>query len=249
MFYKNIKQREESMNYKRKILISAFILILFSVFYTGCGNVIPELPFEPELPLDLPPPVGPTSGWIIIENDAETTKDCSPILTIYSEGAAYMSFSGNGENWTEWEEYNTSYEEFNIANGLYGTEFDTGTRYVYVRFKDKDGNLSFSEELAWDAINYEMGELFSIKILPREVTISVSGSYLFTLHGYDLKLNEVPLDGSKVFWTKSCGGGKLSPTTGFSTTYTAPSTTGERNITAQYNNLKTGATIIVARNE
>ena len=232
------------MNYKRKILISAFILILFSIFSTGCGSVVPELPFEPEPPIS-PPLIGPTSGWIIIENDAETTKDCFPILTIYSEGAVYMSFSGNGENWTEWEEYNTSYEEFNIANGLYGTEFGTGTRYVYVRFKDKDGNLSPSEELTWDTINYEMGELFSIKILPQEVTISVSGSYLFTLHGYDLKLNEVPLEGSKVSWTKGCGGGNLSPTTGLSTTYTAPSVTGKPNITAQFNNLKTGAKIIV----
>ena len=236
------------MTYKRKIFISVFILILFSIFSAGCGSVVPELPFEPEPPIS-PPLTGPTSGLIIIENDAETTKDCSPILTIYSEGAAYMSFSGNGENWTEWEEYNTSYEEFNIANGLYGTEFGTGTRYVYVRFKDEDGNLSPSEELGWDAINYEMGELFSIRILPQEVTISVSGSYFFTLHGYDLKLNEVPLDGSKVFWTKSCGGGNLSPTTGFSTTYTAPSVPGERNITAQYNNLKTGAVIIVVRDD
>ena len=237
------------MNYKRKILISAFILILFSIFSTGCESVVPELPFESDPPPDLPPPIGPTSGWTIIENNAETTKDCSPILTIYSEGAAYMSFSGNGENWTEWEEYNTSYEEFNIANGLYGTEFGTGARYVYVRFKDEDGNLSPSEELAWDIINYEMGELFSIKILPQEVTISVSGSYLFTLHGYDLKLNEIPLDGSKVFWTKCCAGGNLSPTTGLSTTYTAPSVLGTRNITAQYNNLKTGAVIIVVRDD
>ena len=237
------------MTYKRKILISAFILILFSIFSTGCESIIPDLPFNPELPLDLPPPIGPTSGWIIIENDAETTKDCSPILTIYSEGAAYMSFSGNGDNWTEWEEYNTSYEEFNIAGGLNGTEFGSGTRYVYVRFKNEDGNLSPSDELALDTIDYEMGELFSIKIFLQEVTISVGSSYFFTLHGYTLKLNEVPLEGSKVFWTKCCGVGNLSPTTGLSTTYTAPSTTGKRNITAQYNNLKTGATIIVVRNE
>ena len=232
------------MKYERKILISAFILILFSLFYTGCESVVFDLPSEPELTTP-PPPIGPTSGWIIIENDAETTKDCSPILTIYSEGAVYMSFSGNGNNWTEWEEYNTSYEEFNIANGLYGTEFGTGTRYVYVRFKDEDGNISTSDELAFDIIEYEMGELFSIKISPQEVTISVGGSCLFTLHGYDLKLNEVPLESSKVIWTKCCGVGELSPTIGLSTTYTTPSVSGKRNITAQYNNLKTGAVIIV----
>lgn len=233
------------MNYKRKILISAFILILFSIFYTGCESVIFDLPFEPELPLPPPPPIGPTSGWIIIENDVETIKDCTPVLSIYSEGAAYMSFSGDGENWTDWIEYATSYEEFNIANGLKGTKFGSGIKYVYVRFKDENGNLSPSDELAFDIIEYEMGELFSIKIFPQKVTISIGSSYLFTLHGYDLKLNEVPLESSKVYWTKCCGIGNLSPTNGLSTTYTAPSVTGKRNITAHYNNLGTGAVIIV----
>jgi len=94
-----------------------------------------------------------------------------------------------------------------------------------------------------------MGELFSIKISPQEVTISVGGSCLFTLHGYDLKLNEVPLESSKVIWTKCCGVGELSPTIGLSTTYTAPSVSGKRNITAQYNNLKTGAVIIVVKDD
>jgi len=75
--------------------------------------------------------------------------------------------------------------------------------------------------------------------------ISVNSSYLFTLHGYDLKLNEVPLEGPKAFWIKICGVGNLSPITGVSTTYIAPSIPGKRNITAQYNNLKTGTTIIV----
>lgn len=232
------------MKYKRKILISAFVLILFSVFYTGCENVAFDLPSEPELP-NPPSSIGLTSGWIIIENEAETTKDCSPVLSIYSEGAAYMSFSGDGETWTEWVDYDTSYEEFNIANGINGTKFGSGTKYVYVRFKDKDDNLSPSDELAFDIIEYEMGELFSIKISPQEVTILVGGICLFTLHGYDLKLNEVPLESSKVIWTKFCGVGELSPTIGLSTTYTAPSVSGKRNITGQYNNLKTGAVIIV----
>ena len=235
------------MNYKRKVFISVFILILFSMFSAGCESIVFNFPFNPEPPLDPPPPMGPTSGWIIIENDAETTKDCSPVLTTYSEGATYMSFSGNGENWTEWEEYNTSYEEFNIANGLYGTEFGTGTRCVYVCFKDEDGNLSPSDELAFDTIEYEIGELFSIKIYPKEAAIPVKGNYFFTLRGYDLKLNEVPLESSKTSWTKSCGVGELSPTTGLSTTYTAPSIPGKRNITAQYNNLKKGAAIIVVK--
>jgi len=146
----------------------------------------------------------------------------------------------------EWIGYDNSYEEFNIANGMNGTDLSSGIKYVYVRFKDEEGNLSPSDELAFDTIEYEMGELYSIKISPQEVTISVGGSCLFTLHGYDYgSKNEVPLDGSKVAWTKNCGVGNLSPTVGLSTIYIAPSIVGKRNITAQYNNLKTGVTVIV----
>lgn len=238
------------MKCQRKVSILVFILFLFLLFSAGCGSTIPNLPSDPDSPLDPPSPIGgPTSGWIIIESEAETTKDCFPILTVYSEGAAYMSFSGNGEDWTAWEEYSTSYEEFNIANGLYGTEFGTGIRYVYVRFKDEDGLLSPPEELACDNINYEMGELFSIKISPQETTLPVSSSSLFTLHGYDLKLNEIPLEGSKINWSKPCGVGDLSPATGLSITYTAPSISGKREIVAQYNNLKTGAIIMVVNDD
>jgi len=101
-----------------------------------------------------------------------------------------------------------------------GTEFGSGTKYVYIRFKDEEGNLSPLEELAFDIIEYEMGELYSIKISPQEVTISLGSSYVFTLHGYDYgSKNEVPLDSAKVTWTKSCGVGSLSFTTGLSEAY------------------------------
>jgi len=220
------------------LLILLFILL--SIFYSGCvsGFIVSSTNSEV------------IKGSIIIENGAECTKDCIPILTIYSEDAAYMSFSGDGENWTDWVEYDNFYEEFNIANGMNGTDLSSGIKYVYVRFKDEEGNLSPSDELAFDTIEYEMGELYSIKIFPQEVTIPLGSSCIFTLHGYDYgSKNEVPLDNAKVTWTKSCGVGSLSPTTGLSTTYTAPSTAGERNIIAQYNNLKTGATVIVVSDD
>lgn len=228
------------MNYKKEIIASVFILILFSILLVGCENSIPNSSSDSGI---LTIPIGPISGWIVIENGVETTKDCTPVLSIYSEGAVYMSFSGDGKNWTKWIDYNDSYEEFNIANGLYGTEFGSGTKCVYVCFKDEENNLSPSDELAFDTIEYEMGELFSIKIFPKEATIPVKGNYLFALHGYDLKLNEVPLESSKINWTKSCGVGELSTTTGLSTTYTAPSIPGKRNIAAYYNNLGTGAIV------
>jgi len=239
MFKKNIQSNI--------ILYFIYILIILFSLSVGCIGCTGSI----SIPLtdSSSSPVGTTGGYLIIEQGAELTKDCTPSLTIYSEGAAYMSFSGDGVNWCEWVEYSTSYEEFNIANGLNGITFGSGTKSVYVRFKDEEDNLSPSDELAFDTIEYEMGELYSIKIFPPEVTIPTGGSYFFTLHGYDLKLNEVPLEDSKAIWTKCCGVGDLSPVTGLSTTYTAPSTSGKWNITAQYNNLQTGAVIIVTRSD
>ncbi len=238
---------KNSDNLKRKIFILGFVIFILILFFlSGCIKIIPEQQSNFD---SLPNLNKPTSGWIVIENDAETTKDCTPELTIFSEGATQMSFSGDGETWTDWIDYITSYGKFNIANNFYGTEFSSGTKHVYVRFKDEEGNFSPSDELAFDTIEYEIGKLFSIKIFPQETTIPISGNCIFTLHGYDFKLNEVPLDNLKVTWTKCCGVGNLSPTTGLSTTYTAPSTAGERNITAHYSNLQTGAIITVTRSD
>lgn len=220
------------------LLIILFILL--SAFYSGCVSDFIISSTNSEV----------AKGSIIIEDGAETTKDCTPALIIYSESAKYMSFSGDGRTWTDWVEYDTFYEDFNIANGLNGTTFGSGTKCIYVRFKDEENSLSPSDELTFDVIECKMGELYSIKISPQEVTIPIGGSYIFTLHGYDYgSKNEIPLESSMVTWTKGCGVGSLSPTTGLSTTYTAPSIAGERNITAQYNNLKTGATVIVVSDD
>ncbi|HZK41124.1 MAG TPA: hypothetical protein VFC91_06205 [Atribacterota bacterium] len=232
------------MEYKIKFNYLALALIIILFFTMGCNiSIIPDVPSpSDEISGDS---IVPTAGSIIIADGADITKDCTPPLAILSEGAAQMSFSGDGESWTEWIDYDTSYEEFNIANGLNGTDLSSEIKYVYVRFKDEEDNLYTSDQLASDTIEYEMGELYSIKIFPPEVTMPVGGNYKFNLHGYDLKLNEVPLDNSKVTWTKQCGVGNLSPTTGLSTTYTAPTIAGERNITAYYNNLQTGAVVII----
>jgi hypothetical protein len=161
-----------------------------------------------------------------------------------------MSFSGDGNNWTGWLPYNSAYEEFNIANGLNGTIFGSGIKTVYVRFLDSEGNIFPIDVNTFDSIQYEMQNLHFIKIIPRNVTVSIGENYFFTLHGYDLGgKNEVPLEGSKVTWTKCCGVGKLNPTTGLSTTYTAPLSLGKRDISAHYNNLGAGAVILVVNNE
>jgi hypothetical protein len=215
-----------------------FILIAFAMFFIGCTvDITPTI--VPTIT------VGPTSGTISIEGGADTTFDCTPELTIYSEGAAYMSFSGDGENWSEWVEYNTTYEEFNITNNLSGTEFSAGLKYVYVRFKDENEKLSPPDNLAFDTINYEFKDLNSIKIIPSEITMTVGSSYTFEVKGYDIDSNEIPLDGSQIIWEKSCGVGSLSDTSGLAITYTAPTVTGDRDIMANCGPLRTGAKIMV----
>ncbi len=213
-----------------------FALILFTLFYTGCSDIIYISPITTG---------GPTNGTLLIEDGAETTFDRTPPLTLYSEGAAYMSFSGNSANWSEWIEYNITYEEFNIVNNLNGSEFSAGLKYVYVRFKDENEKLSPSNTLAFDTINYEFKDLNSIKILPSEITMTAGSSYTFEVKGYDIDSNEILLDSSQIIWEKSCGVGSLSNTSGLTTTYTAPTVTGVRDIIANCGPLRAGAKITV----
>ena len=223
-----------------KIIYLLYILIAFTILCTGCSADITPTIFPVVT-------VGPTSGTLLIESGAETTYDRTPLLAVYSEGAAYMSFSGGGINWSEWVEYNTFYEDFNIANNLCGTEFCAGLKYVYVRFKDEMGKLSSPDNLAFDTINYEFKGLNSIKIIPSEITMTIGTSYTFEVKGYDIDSNEVPLDGSQIIWEKSCGIGSLSDTSGLTTTYTAPTVTGGRDIMANCGPLRTGAKIVIVK--
>ena len=213
-----------------------FILITFAIFCTGCtSDIAPTFTTTG----------GPASGTISVEGGVDTTYDRTPELILYSEGSAFMSFSGDSASWSEWVEYNTLYEDFNIANNLYGTELSSGLKYVYVRFKDENEKLFPSDNLAFDTINYEFKDLNSIKIIPSETAMTVGSSYTFEVKGNDIDSNEVPLDGSQIIWEKSCGVGSLSDTSGLTTTYTAPTVTGERDIIANCGPLRTGAKIVV----
>ena len=226
------------MKYKNyKSIYLFYLLIVFTIICTGCASDI--TPIYPVIT------VGPTSGTLLIEDGAEIIFNRTPTLTVYSEGAAYMSFSGDGVNWSEWVGYNTYYEEFNIADNLNGTQFSSGLKYICARFKDENEKLSLSDNFAFDTINYEFKDINSIEIFPSEITITVGSSYIFEVKGYDIDSNEVPLDGSKVNWVKCCGVGSLSNTSGFTTTYTAPTVTGERDIVVEYGPLRAGAKIMV----
>ena len=188
--------------------------------------------------------VGPSAGSIIIAGEAESTKDCTPELTVSSEGAAYMSFSGDGNTWTDWIGYATSYDKFNIANNLYGTVLSSGSKKVYVRFKDEEGNLSSEDQLTFDDIEYEISTLKYLVVEPNGITLKVRQTQVFTVMGIDKEFNEVPLDGGKVTWNVCCNA-YVSPATGLSVTYTAPSGPGNKWIQAVYGNFRDSAYITV----
>src|SRR5665648_1161383 len=95
------------MEYKIKFNYLALALIIILFFTMGCNtSIIPDAPSpSDEISGDS---IVPTAGSIIIADGADITKDCTPPLAILSEGAAQMSFSGDGESWTEWIDYDLS---------------------------------------------------------------------------------------------------------------------------------------------
>jgi len=201
------------------------------------GNIL----FEEELIYDTiiyTPPPSPTEGSIVIAGGDESTNDSTPLLTISSEGADYMSFSGDGEEWSEWIPYAVSCEDFDIASGECGTEFSQGDKYVYVRFKNENGDLSPQDDLAGDDISYRLSnlDLYYIKVEPTGLTMKVNTSQVFIAKGIDHDLNEVPLDGSKVGWSYCCNASTTPLKGSVTTTYTAPSGPGTKWLKATYDN-------------
>lgn len=225
----------------KNIAIFSILLTIVSFFFTGCTSVNLTAP-----PADIPTEL--SSGTIIIENGADSTLDCTPILTLSCEGAAYMSFSGDGENWTNWITYSSSYDGFNIANKNYGTVFGLGTKAVYVKFKNDEGVTSPLDDLVYATIYYNMPELKYFEISPKKTTIKLSGEASFTAIGWsEGKEYEVPIDGDKVTWTHCCGVGMVKPTQGLSTVYTpvginSPCT---KYITAYYEGKQASAEIVI----
>ena len=182
------------------------------------------------------PPPSPTSGDIIIAEGAELTGDSTPSVQIFSEGAAYMSFSGDGEQWTEWVPYEESYEDFDITSGEYGTEFSQGDKYIYVRFKNEIGDLSPEDDLTWDDISFKLSnlDLRYIKVEPTEITMKVGTTQIFIVKGINQELNEVPLDGSLVSWSYCCNASTTPLKGSVTTTYTTPSGPGDKWLKATY---------------
>ena len=174
-------------------------------------------------------PSAPGKGNIAIANGAVSTSDITPILTIQSENAAFMSFSGDGEEWTEWIPYIETYQQFNIASGEYGTVFSQGEKSVYVRFKNESGELSPSSSLAQDTILLQISDLDLkyIRVFPEEIVLKVNGSHIFVVKGVNNDREEVPIDGKRVDWYACCNAKVLPSSGSTSVQYTAPSGTGD----------------------
>jgi len=185
-----------------------------------------------------PPPL-PKKGSVVIAHGGGVTDDSTPLLTISSERAEYMSFSGDGEEWTDWFPYAESYVDFDIASGEHGTEFSQGKKYVYVRFKNKNGDLSPEDDLAGDDISFVLTNLNlrELKVSPTDITMKVGTTQVFMVKGIDKELNEVPLDGSKVTWRYCCNASTTPLKGSVTTTYTTPSGTGNKFLQATYDGM------------
>jgi hypothetical protein len=189
-------------------------------------------------------------SYIIVKGSPSIIKDCTPELIIFTDNKniAEMSFSGDGLDWSRWVEYSESYDNFNIASGLNGTTMESGFKTVYVRFKDANEIIfpKDSHESVCCHFEYEIQELFSIEIKPQKVELNYGESQIFVVKGFDrFAKNEIPLDGQKIRWEKTCGSGNLNPTTGLKTIYNAPKIPGTRDISAHYGSLGTGAWVVV----
>lgn len=226
-----------------KILIIIFSLLLF--FINGCSVLYQEtINIEDENKIE------PVYSIKLKKNNTESIKDCTPEFLIYTdnENIVSMSISGDAENWSEWVEYSKNYDQFNIASGRNGTIIESGTKTVYIRFKDTNG-IIFPQDFqdpVFCCFEYEMQELFSIRIEPYKVQVKPGGKQSFTVRGYDYySKNEVPINGEKVQWSKSCAVGMFNSTLGLQIIYTAPEKPGIWNLSAHYGSLGTGAKVHV----
>jgi hypothetical protein len=226
-----------------KIFFFVFILLLF--FINGCSGVYQDIDEQQE-----ENKINPVYSVKLKAYDSAVVKDCSPEFGIFTdnENIIAMSFSGDGERWSGWVAYSKNYDQFNIASGLNGPTMQSGSKVVYVRFKDSNGTIipSDFQESVFCSFEYEMQELFSIKIEPCEVQVKPGDKQSFTVRGYDYRSkNEVPINSEKVEWSKPCAVGVLNPVFGLQTTYTAPEKYGTWNLSAHYGSLGTGAKVHV----
>lgn len=83
-------------------------------------------------------------GNIIVNKRASFTKFPRVILSIRASdnvsGLRYMRFSNNSKKWTRWKRYKRRYRW--LLTKRYGGTNIAGTKCVYIKFKDRAGNIS-----------------------------------------------------------------------------------------------------------
>lgn len=93
-----------------------------------------EATYSDSIALDTTPP----TGSILINGGASRTKSQTVTLTLSSSdnisGVVSMRLSNDGINWNAWESYVES-KTWNLTSGR-------GTKYVYVQYQDRAGNIS-----------------------------------------------------------------------------------------------------------
>ena len=232
---------------RKNFFIFLALIIVFNL--NGCQENIIITENETVYPIENNIPF---NGCLNIKGNPGIIKDCTPEFIIISEHSnlTAMSFSGDGENWSEWVGFKEKYDQFNIASDLHGTSMNSGNKIIYARFKDIDGNifpLTFQEPIVCE-FDYEMQNLFSIKIEPDVAEVYPGESQKFLVKGYGIfPENEVPLYSKKVEWSKPCAAGEFSTIIGLETTYVAPQEPGVRNISVHYGVLGAGAKVNVLK--
>ena len=110
-------------------------------------------------------------GMIIINNGDSITYSLIVSLNLFAEdnlsGIYKMRFSNNNSDWSEWENYSTTYENWDLSS--FGGNINYGMKTVYAQFNDIIGNIS---EICSDDIEY-----FSFPpTSPDNVNIEITGN-------------------------------------------------------------------------
>jgi len=108
--------------------------------------------------------LAPTTGSIVITDNAGYTNDSTPSLSLSSNGADDMRFAlSEGGAWTDWYSYNTSFSSYDISTG------GNGPKTVWVEFKDQFGNVQTMH--ASDSTTYDTSPLVdSVAAISNDIT-------------------------------------------------------------------------------
>jgi len=95
------------------------------------------------------------TGSIKISNGATYTRSGIVTLNLSATdsgfGVSHMRFSNGSSKWCGWKTYAKTYS-WNLTSSTYGGTTTQGTKKVYVKFKDKAGNISSTK---YDSIIYD----------------------------------------------------------------------------------------------